>query len=89
VLDLCFSVSYSVAVFSHFIFLSARRKTSHLMHGTILYAGKYVNGATIVVDGGLWLSRPRHIPKEEVKALSKVVERKVRTSSVGMPSSKL
>jgi peroxisomal 2,4-dienoyl-CoA reductase len=59
------------------------------MHGTILYAGKYVNGATIVVDGGLWLSRPRHIPKEEVKALSKVVERKVRTSSVGMPSSKL
>ncbi|KAK8449615.1 hypothetical protein SEVIR_7G246900v4 [Setaria viridis] len=52
-------------------------------------AGKYVNGATIVVDGGLWLSRPRHIPKEEVKALSKVVERKVRTSGVGVPSSKL
>ncbi|CAL5030082.1 unnamed protein product [Urochloa decumbens] len=52
-------------------------------------AGKYVNGATIVVDGGLWLSRPRHIPKEDVKALSKVVEKKVRASGVGVPSSKL
>ncbi|XP_039819738.1 peroxisomal 2,4-dienoyl-CoA reductase [(3E)-enoyl-CoA-producing]-like isoform X2 [Panicum virgatum] len=52
-------------------------------------AGKYVNGATIIVDGGLWLSRPRHIPKEEVKALSKVVEKKVRTSGFGVPSSKL
>lgn len=52
-------------------------------------AGKYVNGAIIIVDGGLWLSRPRHIPKEEVKALSKVVEKKVRASGVGVPSSKL
>jgi peroxisomal 2,4-dienoyl-CoA reductase len=47
------------------------------------------NGATIVVDGCIWLSRPRHIPKEEVKALSKVIERKVRTSGVGLPSSNL
>uniref|UniRef100_A0A0E0DIA8 2,4-dienoyl-CoA reductase [(3E)-enoyl-CoA-producing] n=1 Tax=Oryza meridionalis TaxID=40149 RepID=A0A0E0DIA8_9ORYZ len=52
-------------------------------------AGKYVNGTTMVVDGGLWLSRPRHIPKEEVKELSKVVEKKVRASGVGVPSSKL
>ena len=59
------------------------------MYGTIWYTGKYVNGATIIVDGGLWLSRPRHIPKEEVKALSKVVEKKVRTSGFGVPSSKL
>jgi len=52
-------------------------------------AGKYVNGTTLVVDGGLWLSHPRHIPKKEVKELSKLVEKKVRTSGVGMPSSKL
>ncbi|KAG2574679.1 peroxisomal 2,4-dienoyl-CoA reductase [(3E)-enoyl-CoA-producing]-like [Panicum virgatum] len=52
-------------------------------------AGKYVNGTTLVVDGGLWLSHPRHIPKKEVKELSKIVEKKVRTSGVGMPSSKL
>ncbi|GJN01768.1 hypothetical protein PR202_ga19063 [Eleusine coracana subsp. coracana] len=52
-------------------------------------AGKFVNGATMIVDGGLWLSHPRHVPKEEVKALSKVVEKKVRTSGVGVPSSKL
>ena len=60
-----------------------------LMCGTIWFSGKYVNGAIIIVDGGLWLSRPRHIPKEEVKALSKVVEKKVRASGVGVPSSKL
>ncbi|KAF8649983.1 hypothetical protein HU200_064142 [Digitaria exilis] len=52
-------------------------------------AGKYVNGTTLVVDGGFWLSHPRHIPKEEVKELSKAVEKKVRTSGVGIPSSKL
>ena len=63
--------------------------TRHLMCDTIWFSGKYVNGATIIVDGGLWLSRPRHIPKEEVKALSKVVEKKVRASGVGVPSSKL
>jgi hypothetical protein len=40
------------------------------------------NRATIVVDGGIWLSRPRHIPKEEVKALSKVIERKVRICAI-------
>ncbi|KAJ8493299.1 hypothetical protein OPV22_015020 [Ensete ventricosum] len=28
-------------------------------------AGKYVNGSTMVVDGGLWLSHPRYIAKEE------------------------
>uniref|UniRef100_A0A6V7PUR3 2,4-dienoyl-CoA reductase [(3E)-enoyl-CoA-producing] n=1 Tax=Ananas comosus var. bracteatus TaxID=296719 RepID=A0A6V7PUR3_ANACO len=52
-------------------------------------AGKFVNGHTVVVDGGLWLSRPRHIPKEEVKELSRAVERKSRASNVGAPSSKL
>ncbi|KAM0948682.1 putative 2,4-dienoyl-CoA reductase ((2E)-enoyl-CoA-producing) [Dioscorea sansibarensis] len=52
-------------------------------------AGKYVNGTTMVVDGGLWLSRPRHIPKEEVKQLSRVIEKKSRTSPTGVPTSKL
>lgn len=41
------------------------------------------------MDGGLWLSRPRHIPKEEVKQLSRLVEKKSRTSPTGIPSSKL
>lgn len=41
-------------------------------------AGKYVNGSILPVDGGLWLSRPRHLPKDEVKQLSRVVEKKAR-----------
>lgn len=52
-------------------------------------AGKYVNGMTLVVDGGLWLSRPRHLPKEEVKMLSRVVEKHARAAPTGVPSSKL
>jgi 2,4-dienoyl-CoA reductase [(3E)-enoyl-CoA-producing], peroxisomal len=43
----------------------------------------------MVVDGGLWVSHPRHVPNEEVKALSSVVEKKVRFSGVGVPSGKL
>ncbi|XP_047335529.1 peroxisomal 2,4-dienoyl-CoA reductase [(3E)-enoyl-CoA-producing]-like [Impatiens glandulifera] len=41
-------------------------------------AGKYVNGTTLVVDGGLWLSRPRYLPKDVVKQFS-----------TGLPNSKL
>ncbi|CAN6450765.1 unnamed protein product [Victoria cruziana] len=52
-------------------------------------AGKFVNGTTLVVDGGLWLSRPRHIPKEAVKELSRAVELRSRTSPTGLPTSKL
>ncbi|KAG6505200.1 hypothetical protein ZIOFF_037554 [Zingiber officinale] len=52
-------------------------------------AGKFVNGTTMVVDGGLMLSSPRLIPKEEVKKLTLVVEKKWRKSPVGIPSSKL
>ncbi|XP_068654928.1 peroxisomal 2,4-dienoyl-CoA reductase [(3E)-enoyl-CoA-producing]-like [Aristolochia californica] len=52
-------------------------------------AGKYVNGTTLVVDGGLWLSRPRIIPREAVRSLSRVVERKSRAAPVGVPKSKL
>ncbi|KAK9267848.1 hypothetical protein L1049_010284 [Liquidambar formosana] len=52
-------------------------------------AGKYINGTTMVVDGGLWLSKPRHLPKEAVKQLSRAVERRSRDAPVGVPKSKL
>ncbi|KAL4303554.1 hypothetical protein GQ457_10G015900 [Hibiscus cannabinus] len=52
-------------------------------------AGKFVNGTTLVVDGGHWLNRPRRLPKEEVKRLSRVVEKRSRENLVGTPSSKL
>lgn len=52
-------------------------------------AGKYVNGTTMVVDGGLWLSKPRHLSKEAVKQLSRTVEKKSREAPVGVPKSKL
>ncbi|KAB1202049.1 Peroxisomal 2,4-dienoyl-CoA reductase [Morella rubra] len=52
-------------------------------------AGKYINGTTMVVDGGLWLSRPRHLPKEAVKQLSRAVEKRSREKPVGVPTSKL
>ncbi|XP_077253422.1 peroxisomal 2,4-dienoyl-CoA reductase [(3E)-enoyl-CoA-producing]-like [Tasmannia lanceolata] len=52
-------------------------------------AGKYVNGTTLIVDGGLWLSHPRFIPKEMVKDLSRVVEKKSRKAPTGVPTSKL
>lgn len=52
-------------------------------------AGKYVNGTTLVVDGGLWLSKPRHLAKEAVKQLSRSVEKRSRAAPVGVPTSKL
>ncbi|GMG99278.1 hypothetical protein Nepgr_001118 [Nepenthes gracilis] len=52
-------------------------------------AGKYVNGTTLVVDGGLWLSKPRHLPKDAVKQLSRAVEKRSRDAPVGVPKSKL
>ncbi|KAF2309311.1 hypothetical protein GH714_001577 [Hevea brasiliensis] len=52
-------------------------------------AGKFVNGTTVIVDGGLWLSRPRHLPKDAVKKLSRAVEKRSREAPVGVPSSKL
>lgn len=52
-------------------------------------AGKYINGAILPVDGGLWLSRPRHVSKDAVKQLSRVVEKRSRDTPVGLPKSKL
>ncbi|KAF9587616.1 hypothetical protein IFM89_004448 [Coptis chinensis] len=52
-------------------------------------AGKYVNGTTLVVDNGLWLSRPRHIQKKVVQEISRAVERRSREAPVGTPTSKL
>ncbi|KAK2967133.1 hypothetical protein RJ640_006842 [Escallonia rubra] len=52
-------------------------------------AGKYINGTTMVVDGGLWLSQPRRMSKEAVKELSRVVETRSRNAPVGVPKSKL
>lgn len=52
-------------------------------------AGKFVNGTTLIVDGGLWLSQPRLMPKDAVKQLSRVVEKRSRDSPVGLPTSKL
>lgn len=43
----------------------------------------------MVVDGGHWLSRPRHIPKEAVKQVSQALEKKSRNQLVGVPESKL
>ncbi|KAL2971547.1 hypothetical protein AAZX31_15G201300 [Glycine max] len=52
-------------------------------------AGKFVNGDTMIVDGGLWLSRPRHLEKEAVKQVSRSVEKRSRNVPVGVPKSKL
>ncbi|KAL0300953.1 UNVERIFIED_CONTAM: Peroxisomal 2,4-dienoyl-CoA reductase [Sesamum calycinum] len=52
-------------------------------------AGKFINGSILPVDGGLWLSRPRHLPKDAVKQLSRTVEKRSRAAPVGLPSSRL
>jgi len=43
----------------------------------------------VIVDGGLWLSRPRHLAKEAVKQVSRSVEKRSRNAPVGVPKSKL
>ncbi|XP_022864734.1 peroxisomal 2,4-dienoyl-CoA reductase-like isoform X2 [Olea europaea var. sylvestris] len=52
-------------------------------------AGKYINGTTIIVDGGLWLSHPRHLAKDAVKDLSRTVEKRSRATPIGIPTSKM
>ncbi|KAL2245104.1 peroxisomal 2,4-dienoyl-CoA reductase-like [Sesamum indicum] len=52
-------------------------------------AGKYINGTTLIVDGGLWLSSPRILPKDAVKQFSRAVEKRSRAAPAGVPTSKL
>ncbi|XP_020586346.1 peroxisomal 2,4-dienoyl-CoA reductase-like [Phalaenopsis equestris] len=52
-------------------------------------AGKYINGATIVVDRGMWLSRPRRISKDEVKRISRNLEKKSKEFPTPKANSKL
>ncbi|KAK4439553.1 Peroxisomal 2,4-dienoyl-CoA reductase [Sesamum alatum] len=52
-------------------------------------AGKYINGTSLIVDGGLWLSAPRYLPKDAVKQFSRAVEKRSRATPVGLPTSKL
>lgn len=41
-------------------------------------AGSYVNGHTLVVDGGEWMWRPQIVPRDEVLKASKAIEAKSR-----------
>ncbi|KAK6133158.1 hypothetical protein DH2020_033096 [Rehmannia glutinosa] len=52
-------------------------------------AGKYINGSILPVDGGLWLSKPRHMAKDEVKQFSRTAEKRSRAAPSGVPTSKL
>lgn len=52
-------------------------------------AGKFINGDTLIIDGGLWLSNPRHIPKEAIRQVSRAIEKRSRIEPVGVPKSKL
>ncbi|GJP53192.1 hypothetical protein CLOM_g12381 [Closterium sp. NIES-68] len=45
--------------------------------------GKYVNGATLVVDGGGWLYRPRVFDREVIQEVSRAVERRSRKAAPG------
>ncbi|KAE9592816.1 hypothetical protein Lal_00029126 [Lupinus albus] len=52
-------------------------------------AGKFVNGDTLIIDGGLWLSQPRYMSKEAVKQVSRSIEKKSRVAPFDVPKSKL
>lgn len=59
------------------------------LYNSVLCEGKYVNGTTLPVDGGLWLSKPRHMSKDAVKDISRTVEKRSRAAPAGVPTSKL
>ncbi|KAL9661833.1 hypothetical protein QQ045_026661 [Rhodiola kirilowii] len=50
-------------------------------------AGKFINGTTLVVDGGHWLNSHHRLPKDQVKGLSRTIEKRSRTTLVGVPKS--
>ncbi|KAI3710833.1 hypothetical protein L2E82_40627 [Cichorium intybus] len=64
-------------------------KKCDIAMAALYLASDAVNGTTLVVDGGIWLSTPRHMSKEEVKRLSKLVEKRSSDAPVGVPNSKL
>lgn len=81
---------YILSAILHFrpfpcLFFSVRKKVTCLQ----IREGKFINGNTIIVDGGLWLSRPRHLSKEAVKQVSRAVEKRSRDAPVGVPRSKM
>jgi peroxisomal 2,4-dienoyl-CoA reductase len=41
-------------------------------------AGKFINGATLVVDGGHWFSKQRWISKEQIREFGQIVEKRSR-----------
>ena len=47
-----------------------------------------MNGAILVVDGGIWLGHPRMVSKEAIKSISRVVEMRSRKTNHA-PKSKL
>lgn len=49
-------------------------------------AGKFVNGATLTVDAGIWLSHPRLASKETIQEISRVVEMRSRNASHALKS---
>ena len=51
-------------------------------------AGNFVNGATLIIDGGLWLSHSRKASREAIQAISRVVERRSR-ETINAPKSRL
>ncbi|KAF3437407.1 hypothetical protein FNV43_RR20160 [Rhamnella rubrinervis] len=55
----------------------------------IVTVGKFINGVSLVVDSGFWMSRPHPIPKDTVRQLSRAVEKRSREAPVGIPRSKL
>lgn len=48
--------------------------------------GKYINGATLQVDGGSWLLKPRLVSKEQLRQFGRAVEQRSRSK---IPNSKL
>ncbi|KAI5062997.1 hypothetical protein GOP47_0021544 [Adiantum capillus-veneris] len=53
-------------------------------------AGRHINGVTLPVDRGNWLIKPRIVPKDVIRAISRAVEDRSRSSStLSVPQSKL
>eukprot|EP00250_Pteridium_aquilinum_P008938 c18321_g1_i1 orf=546-1472(-) len=51
-------------------------------------AARHINGVTFPVDNGNWLNKPRVLPKETIRAISRAVETRSRSLSKS-PQSKL